>query len=113
MAEEMEGSRLRLAVDVGASFTDHILLDEETGQTFTFKTPTTGQEVSRGVLEGIEVFVRTHPDIVGDLAWVAHATTVNTNAILERKGAQCGLVTTAGFRDVLEIGRLTRASLRT
>ena len=99
---------LRIGVDIGGTFADHVLYDEETGEVLTFKTPSTPQDLSLCVFEGIRRFAQDRPGGVEGLTTVAHGTTVNTNAILERKGAKCGLITTKGFRDVLEIGRQTR-----
>ena len=99
---------LRIGVDIGGTFTDHVLYDEESGEVHTFKTPSTPEDLSLCVLEGIKRFAEERSGGVEGLAWVSHGTTVNTNAILERKGAKCGLITTKGFRDVLEIGRQNR-----
>ena len=99
---------LRLGVDIGGTFTDHLLYNDETGEVSTLKTPSTPDDLSLCVLEGIRRFGKDRPQGVDGLSSVAHGTTVNTNAILERKGAKCGLITTKGFRDVLEIGRQTR-----
>ena len=101
-------ARLRIGVDIGGTFTDHILYDEDTGDVHTLKMPSTPQDLSLCVLDGIRRFQQDLPRGVEGLGSVAHGTTVNTNAILERKGAICGLITTQGFRDVLEIGRQTR-----
>ena len=99
---------LRLGVDIGGTFTDHVLYDEEAGRVHTLKTPSTPEDLSLCVLEGIRRFDADRDGGVAGLETVAHGTTVNTNAILERKGALCGLITTKGFRDILEIGRQTR-----
>src|SRR5690349_16026359 len=97
--------RYRLGVDVGGTFTDILLIDEESGTSFRAKTPSTPHDQSVGVLTGIEkvcVEASTSLDAIGQ---VLHGTTVATNAILEGKGARVGLVTTAGFRQVLQIAR--------
>ncbi|MDQ3932673.1 MAG: hydantoinase/oxoprolinase family protein [Actinomycetota bacterium] len=101
-----EGSRpTRLGADVGGTFTDLVLDD---GQRLrAVKVPTTKQDQAEGVLAGID---RLSLD-PGGLARFAHGTTVATNAVLERAGARTVLVTTAGFRDLLEIGRQDRPSL--
>ena len=99
---------LRLGVDIGGTFTDHLLFNEETGEVSTLKTPSTPEDLSLSVLEGIRRFGKERAEGVKGLSSVAHGTTINTNAILERKGAKCGLITTKGFRDILEIGRQTR-----
>ncbi len=99
---------LRLGVDIGGTFTDHVLYDQESGRVHTLKTPSTPEDLSLCVLEGIHRFDAGRDSGIAGLETVAHGTTVNTNAILERKGALCGLITTRGFRDILEIGRQTR-----
>ena len=99
---------LRLGVDIGGTFTDHVLFDEERGTVEAFKTPSTPADLSACVLDGVRRFAERRPAGLTGLDLIAHGTTVNTNAILERQGARCGLVTTKGFRDVLEIGRQTR-----
>ena len=99
---------LRMGVDIGGTFTDHVLYDDDTGEVLTFKTPSTPEDVSLGALEGLLSFRQDRPGGIEGLTAVAHGTTVNTNAILERRGAKCGLITTKGFRDVLEIGRQSR-----
>jgi N-methylhydantoinase A len=95
----------RLGVDVGGTFTDILLIDEETGATFRAKTSSTPEDQSVGVLRGIDqacAAAGIERTAVGD---VFHGTTVATNAILEGKGARVGLVTTHGFRQVLQIAR--------
>jgi len=99
---------LRLGVDVGGTFTDHILFEEESGELFAFKTPSTPDDPSRSVLDGVGYFTRNRSNGLEGLGLVAHGTTVNTNAILSRSGSRAGLITTKGFRDVLAIGRQTR-----
>ncbi|MEV4378068.1 hydantoinase/oxoprolinase family protein [Streptosporangium sp. NPDC049644] len=95
----------RLGVDVGGTFTDILLIDPATGRTFRAKTPSTPHDQSVGVLAGIEK-VRAEARIpLSEIGQVLHGTTVATNAILEGKGARVGLVTTAGFRQVLQIAR--------
>lgn len=95
----------RLGVDVGGTFTDILLVNEESGDTFRTKTSSTPHDQSVGVLRGIDHVCQLAGiglDQVGD---VLHGTTVATNAILEGKGARVGLVTTDGFRQVLQIAR--------
>src|SRR5271166_5647810 len=79
----------RIGVDIGGTFTDVVLVDEETGHIGVAKAPTTPSEV----------------------ALLAHATTIVTNALIEKKGARAGFVATRGFRDVLELRRSSRADL--
>jgi N-methylhydantoinase A len=95
---------LALGVDIGGTFTDLLLVDTE-ARSFKFaKVSSTTDDQSRGFMEGVAA-LGLPPRA---LDTVVHGTTVATNAILERKGARCGLITTRGFRDVLELGRRTR-----
>jgi N-methylhydantoinase A len=89
--------------DVGGTFTDLILYDEDRRQVLVAKVPTTVDNQAEGVLAALA-------EVEADLAEIAivHGTTTTTNALLERKIARCGLITTRGFRDVLELGRRTR-----
>lgn len=91
-------------IDVGGTFTDLLFVDEGGHRFRVVKVPSTPDDQSRGMLSGL----RDSGLAVEDLTALVHGTTVGTNAILERKGARCGLITTAGFRDVLELGRRTR-----
>ena len=95
----------RLGVDVGGTFTDILLVDEESGATFRAKTSSTPADQSIGVLRGIEHACRLAGIGLEQVGDVLHGTTVATNAILEGKGARVGLVTTDGFRQVLQIAR--------
>ena len=95
----------RLGVDVGGTFTDLLLVDETSGETFMAKVPSTPEDSSIGVLNGIERICTESsidPKQVGE---VMHGTTVATNAVLTRKGARVGLVTTKGYRQVLQVAR--------
>ncbi len=95
----------RLGVDVGGTFTDILLIDEDSGETYRAKTASTPEDQSVGVLRGVERACEAAGVGLGDIGEVFHGTTVATNAILEGKGARVGLVTTEGFRQVLQIGR--------
>ncbi len=95
----------RLGVDVGGTFTDVLLVDEATGATWRAKTASTPVDQSVGVLTGIGKVCSDAGVGLADVAQVLHGTTVATNAILEGKGATVGLVTTKGFRQVLQIAR--------
>ena len=94
-------------VDVGGTFTDLIGLNVRDGSFAVAKVPSTPQDQSQGFIEGL---LALDGPIAGIDALV-HGTTVATNAILERHGSRCGLITTRGFRDVLELGRRTRPNL--
>ena len=94
----------QIGVDVGGTFTDLLALDPERSVFRVAKVPSTPEDQSVGFIAGLAV-------LETDLAAVAalvHGTTVATNAVLERNGARCGLITTTGFRDTLELGRRTR-----
>ncbi|MEU8820082.1 hydantoinase/oxoprolinase family protein [Actinoplanes sp. NPDC048796] len=95
----------RLGVDVGGTFTDVLLVDEESGSTWRAKTASTPSDQSAGVLNGIAKVCAEAGVDRAVIRHVLHGTTVATNAILERKGATVGLVTTEGFRQVLQIAR--------
>ena len=95
----------RLGVDVGGTFTDVLLVDEDTGATWRAKTASTPADQAVGVLTGIRRVCEQAGVALSDVAKVLHGTTVATNAILEGKGATVGLVTTKGFRQVLQIAR--------
>ena len=95
----------RLGVDVGGTFTDLLLVDESNGQTWSAKVPSTPADQSIGVLNGItRVCERAGIDAEA-IDHVMHGTTVATNTVLTGTGARCGLVTTAGYRQVLQIAR--------
>ena len=93
-----------IGVDVGGTFTDVFVLDEATGSARVAKVPTTRPDQSGGFLTGIAAHVAD----LGRVASVVHGTTAGTNALLERKGARIGIITTEGFRDVLEMRRRDR-----
>jgi N-methylhydantoinase A len=95
----------RLGVDVGGTFTDVLLVDEDSGSTWRAKTASTPSDQSVGVLHGIDKVCAEAGIDRSAVAHVLHGTTVATNAILEGKGAVVGLVTTEGFRQVLQIAR--------
>jgi N-methylhydantoinase A len=95
----------RLGVDVGGTFTDVLLVDERTGVSHRAKTASTPADQSEGVLNGIRKVCRDAGIEMHEVAHVLHGTTVATNAILQGRGARVGLVTTEGFRQVLQIGR--------
>ncbi len=101
----------RVGVDIGGTFTDVVLAEEPSGATAVVKVPTTPRDFGRGVLDALDIAVRAHGIVPDRVRFLAHATTVVTNALLEGKGARTALVTTHGFRDVLELRRSARASL--
>ncbi len=96
---------LRLGVDVGGTFTDLILLDEAKRKVYSAKVPSTPQDSSIGVLNGIEKICREAGVRPSDISEVMHGTTVATNTVLTGSGARVGLVTTKGYKDTLQIAR--------
>ncbi|MBI5583471.1 MAG: hydantoinase/oxoprolinase family protein, partial [Deltaproteobacteria bacterium] len=104
----MADKHYRLGCDIGGTFTDFVLLDDHTGEIKTGKCLTTPQDPSDAVEEGMRMLEATTPAFVARLDELIHGTTLVINAIIERKGARTGLITTKGFRDVLEIGREMR-----
>jgi N-methylhydantoinase A len=95
----------RLGVDVGGTFTDLLLIDDETADLVRVKTPSTPADPSEGVLVGVRRICEESGIEPGDLGFVMHGTTVATNAMLEAKGARVGLVTTQGFGQILHLAR--------
>ena len=93
-----------VGVDVGGTFTDLILMEPETGAVRLAKVPSTPANQAAGVLAALDRAAAS----LAEVAAIVHGTTVTTNALLERKLSRCGLITTMGFRDVLELGRRTR-----
>ena len=101
----IEVTTYALGVDIGGTFTDIVVYDCATGRQFNRKVLTTHDDPSRAVIEGIEVLIAADELVSCATARVVHATTLFTNALIERSGAKTGLITTEGFRDTLEIGR--------
>lgn len=102
---------VRIAFDVGGTFTDFTLLDEDSGAVGFHKVPSTPHDPSEAIARGLADLVRDRALAPDAIAHLGHGTTVATNLVIERKGASVGLITTRGFRDVLEIGRQTRPHL--
>ncbi len=101
----------RAGVDSGGTFTDICLYDERTGRMDIWKTSSTPDDPSRGILDAMSEMFERVGIRMSDLTYFGHGTTVATNALIELEGARTGLITTAGFRDLLEIGRQKRPSL--
>ena len=95
----------RLGVDVGGTFTDFLLLNEDTGETKTAKVPSTPEDSSIGVLNGVAKICDSSGIDPADIKLVMHGTTVATNAVLTGRGAKVGLMTTSGFEDTLQVAR--------
>ena len=95
----------RIGVDIGGTFTDLVLVDEATGAVSVGKLLTTPKEPAQAVEQGVMTLLHEAGRGPASVAALIHGTTLATNALIERKGARTGLLTTAGFRDALEIGR--------
>jgi len=100
-----------MGIDIGGTFTDVVMLNEQTGEVFNGKLLSTPKDLSEGVTTIFRRMLSETAIEPGDITAAIHGTTVATNAIIERKGAKTALLTTQGFRDVLEIGRELRYSL--
>ena len=99
---------MRIGIDVGGTFTDIVLVDDASGRIWTTKTLTTRKSLADGVLTGVEKALALAGRPQRALEYLVHGTPIGTNALIERTGARTGLLTTEGFRDVLEIGRIQR-----
>jgi N-methylhydantoinase A len=101
----------RVGVDVGGTFTDIVMFDERTNALHLTKVPSTVRNQSIGVVEGIRKLTARCDVAPEEIEFLIHGTTVATNALLERKGVPCALITTQGCRDILQIARQDRPSL--
>jgi N-methylhydantoinase A len=101
----------RIGVDIGGTFTDVALVDDASGRIGVTKVPTTPADLTAGVLAALETAMGRYRVAAAEVGLLSHATTVVTNAILEARGARAALITTRGFRDVLELRRSARANL--
>src|SRR6185503_20783766 len=97
--------RFGMGIDVGGTFTDIVVYDTASGRQASHKELTTHADPSEGVMAGIDRLLAESRIAAADIGRVVHATTLFSNALIERKGAPTGLITTKGFRDTLEIGR--------
>jgi N-methylhydantoinase A/oxoprolinase/acetone carboxylase beta subunit len=102
------GGRYRFGFDIGGTFTDFVLLDVEAGTSTAYKTLTTPREPAQAVLDGWRTLVAGAGLDAAEVELAVHGTTLITNALIERQGALTGLVTTRGFRDVLEMRKEMR-----
>ena len=106
----MSTNKQKIGVDVGGTFTDFSCQLSD-GRRLGFKIPSTPGDPSQAVIEGVTELIENYNVDPSQIELFAHGTTVATNAVLERKGATVGLITTSGFRDVLEIGRQMRQQM--
>ena len=98
----------RIGVDIGGTFTDIVVLDEETGDLWATKVPSTPERVANAAITGLREAVDVFGVLPKSVRFVAHGSTIGTNTVIQRTGAKTALVTTKGFRDVLEFGRVAR-----
>jgi N-methylhydantoinase A len=103
-------ARYRAGCDVGGTFTDFVLVEEESGAIFTAKRLTTPEDPSVAMLAGFAALEQEAPQYPRSTARLAHATTLVANAVIERKDARTALLCTAGFRDVFELRRYARVT---
>jgi N-methylhydantoinase A len=96
----------RLGIDIGGTFTDFSLLDDATGELVGLKSPSIPADPARGVLDGLQVLLAERGIEPGDIAYLAHGSTIAVNTVIQRNGARLGLLVTRGFGDVLELQRL-------
>ncbi len=101
----------RVGVDSGGTFTDVCLFDDATGQVEVWKVASTPDDPSRGIAAGVAQTVERVGAEPSAIVYFGHGTTVATNALIQQRGARTGLITTDGFRDLLEIGRQKRPDL--
>src|SRR5262245_66201270 len=98
----------RVGVDVGGTHIDFVLIDDKRGEMVVHKVPTPARDPAIGAIEGLAELCRQAGIAPREIDYFMHGTTIATNIILEHNGAKCGLITTAGFRDVLHIARHKR-----
>ena len=103
--------KIRIGVDVGGTNTDICAIDEATGELMVYKLPSSLKDQSQAVVGGVKKIVEKYGLDYNEVDRFIHGTTVATNAILETRGARTALITTKGFRDLLEIGRQKRPDL--
>jgi N-methylhydantoinase A len=99
---------MRIGIDVGGTFTDIVLIDDQSGRVHYTKVLTTHGDLAQGVISGIDKMLSMVESSFDQVEYMVHGTTIGTNALIERKGARTGLLTSDGMRDVLEIGRIER-----
>ena len=104
----MKQPTYRLGCDIGGTFTDFVLVNNITGEFHTNKCLTTPSDPSDAIEQGVRELAQTLPGFMDSVEEIIHGTTLVINAIIERKGARTGLITTKGFRDILELGREKR-----
>lgn len=98
----------RVCIDIGGTFTDCVVLDDD-GNLSEFKAPSTPTDFSQGVMNALEeaaaAYAKTVAQFVGDIELIVHGTTIATNALVTRNVARTAMITTKGFRDIIEMRR--------
>ncbi|WP_292147955.1 hydantoinase/oxoprolinase family protein [Mesorhizobium sp.] len=97
-----------MGIDVGGTFTDVVLVDDADGRHWSVKVPTTPGDRVIGAIDGFSRILELSGATSGDIGFIGHGTTMATNMVVEHKGAKTALITTLGFRDILEIRRVSR-----
>ncbi len=110
-AVDERGGRLIVGIDVGGTFTDVVAVDRERQALVALKVPSQPQDPAGAFLEGLRRAVAAAGRRPDDVERIVHGTTIGTNAVLEHKGATLGILTTAGFEDILPMGRMKRAEM--
>ena len=100
-----------IGVDVGGTFTDFHAMHISDGRVFLHKTPSTPNDPSLAIMTGLDALLEKSGIDVGEIVRLAHGTTVATNALIQRRGARVAVITTEGFKDLLEIGRQIRPKM--
>lgn len=100
-----------IGVDVGGTFTDFSVFNQETGELFHYKDSSTPADPSKAIVKGVQDVLDMKKAGPHEVSYLAHGTTVGTNALIEKKGCRLGLITTKGFKDLMEIGTQRRPSL--
>ena len=101
-------STYRIGNDIGGTFTDTVILNDETGKILLGKVLTTPENPAKGTIESISTTLMKQNGRMQDVKHIIHGTTLITNAVIERKGVRTGLITTKGFKDVIEVGKEKR-----
>ena len=95
----------RVGIDVGGTFTDVVMFERDSGMVWTTKVPTTPEDPTIGAVNGLRQIMRLGAASPGEIEFIGHGTTIATNMVIEGKGAKTGLISTKGFRDILELRR--------
>ena len=100
----------RIGIDIGGTFTDVVVLDEESGELQVTKVASTPARIADAAIAGLGEAVDAFGVTPHNVRFVSHGSTIGTNTVIERRGARTALITTKGFRDVLELGRVARSA---